>query len=923
MFNFKKLFSDPNKKVLADLASRVQEINNLEHEFEKKTDEQLRQLTFKFKQEIAAQKSNEAKTAYLDQILPQAFAAVREAAKRTLSQRHYDVQIMGSIVLHQGNIAEMKTGEGKTLASTMPVYLNALLGRGVHIVTVNEYLARRDASWMGQIYNFLGLTVACLQQQGNSLIYDEATPAESAGEPAHNESDIHAYKVDQKFLKSCTRQEAYQADITYGTNSEFGFDYLRDNMAQALSDKVQHGHFYAIVDEVDSILIDEARTPLIISAPDAKSADLYKKFAHLAPMLEENKHYNKDEERHAVALTEEGIKKMETLLAVQNIYTEDVTLAHQLDQALKAHVLYKIDRDYVVKDGEIIIVDQFTGRLQPGRRYSQGLHQAIEAKENVEIKQESKTLATITIQNYFRMYQKLAGMTGTAATEAEEFHKIYKLDVTSIPTNKLVIRHDKQDLIYKSEAGKFKALMKAIKAKYEKGQPVLVGTISIEKNELLSRLLKSAAVPHQILNAKQHEKEAEIIAQAGKLKAVTIATNMAGRGVDIVLGGNPQDPKETEEVKKLGGLFVFGSERHEARRIDNQLRGRGGRQGDPGESQFFISMEDDLMRIFGSGRIKGMMDRLGLPEEVPIENRIISRSIEKAQTKVEGHNFDIRKHLVEYDDVINKQRAAVYARRDKILQADSQDESLSEIILKMVYAEIKRVVEFHTAEGKESNIKEIQEVLQSIPLSITNYAMPCRHDMELLITNLDLQKAAEEQYQELSKDLDLELKRNIEKTLLLRTIDSLWVNHLDAVENLRVGIGLRGYGQRDPLVEYKREAYEMYQALLAEIDKQVVYNIYKIFLAYKEQIKAQEKLTPMMRAASAVLKTAQTKHGTTGAFGKSDSKTGDPYAGGRHDDQGSDSYVPQDRDAKTGRKIGRNDPCPCQSGKKYKKCCGK
>ncbi len=890
----KKLFSDPNKKVLAELEKRAQEVNNLESEFSQKTDEQLRQCTFKFKEEIAAQESDEAKTKYLDQILPQAYAVVREAAKRTLGQRHYDVQTMGAITLHQGNIAEMKTGEGKTLVSTMPTYLNALLGCGVHIVTVNDYLARRDTSWMGQIYNFLGLSVSCLQQQGNSLIYDEATknsePQDDL-EPANSISDIHAFKIDQKFIKPCTRQKAYQADITYGTNSEFGFDYLRDNMAQALSEKVQRGHYYAIIDEVDSILIDEARTPLIISAPDAKSADLYKKFAHLVPNLEENKHYNKDEERHAVALTEEGIKKMEALLGVQNIYTEDVTLAHQLDQALKAHILYKIDRDYVAKDGEIIIVDQFTGRLQPGRRYSQGLHQAIEAKENVEIKQESKTLATITIQNYFRMYQKLAGMTGTAATEAEEFHKIYKLDVVSVPTNKSVIRKDKSDVIYKSEAGKFKALTAKIKQKYDQGQPVLVGTISIEKNELLSQLLQKTGVPHQILNAKQHEKEAQIIAQAGRLKAVTIATNMAGRGVDIVLGGNPSEIKEAEEIKKLGGLCVFGSERHEARRIDNQLRGRSGRQGDPGESQFFISMEDDLMRIFGSNRIKSIMDRLGLPEDVPIENRIISRSIEKAQTKVEGHNFDIRKHLVEYDDVINKQRSAVYARRDKILQADLEPETLSEIILQMVDAEIKKVVEFHASEGKGSNLKEIEETINSIPLKITNY--------ELLITNLDerqkvvddLQKSAKEQYLELSKNLEPELKKNIEKAILLRTIDKLWIDHLDAVEHLRVGIGLRGYGQRDPLVEYKREAYEMYQILLQEIDKQVVYNIYKIFIAYQTQIKAQEKLTPIMRAASAIK---------------------DPYAGGRHNDQA----------IRTDKKIGRNEPCPCGSGKKFKKCCG-
>jgi preprotein translocase subunit SecA len=902
---FKKLLGgNPNKKVLQELQKIVLQVNNLESEFKRKTDEQLRQLTLQFKQEIAAKSSSKQKQDYLDQMLAQAFAAVREAAKRTLGQRHFDAQVMGAITLHQGNIAEMKTGEGKTLAATMPVYLNALLGRGVHIVTVNDYLAKRDALWMGQIYNFLGLKVACLQQMGGALVYD---------------------KADQDHLRPCTRQEAYQADVTYGTNSEFGFDYLRDNMVQELSQKVQRGHYYTIIDEVDSILIDEARTPLIISAPDTKSADLYKKFAQLIPQLEENKHYNKDEERHAVVLTEDGIKKMESLLGVQNIYTEDVTLAHQLDQALKAYILYKNDRDYVVKDGEIIIVDQFTGRLMPGRRYSQGLHQAIEAKEAVEIKQESKTLATITIQNYFRMYQKLSGMTGTAATEAEEFHKIYSLDVTEIPTNKPIIRKDRPDLIYKSENGKFKALIAKIKEKQQKGQPVLVGTISIAKNELLSQMLKAAGVPHKVLNAKQHEKEAQIIAQAGKLGAVTVATNMAGRGVDIVLGGNPSNPEEARQVKELGGLCVLGSERHEARRIDNQLRGRSGRQGDPGESQFFISMEDDLMRIFGSGRVKAMMDRLGLPEDVPIENKMISRSIEKAQQKVEGHNFDIRKHLVEYDDVINKQRSTIYKRRDKILDLAEKEEPLEPMILELVKDEIKRVVEFHSSDGKEPNLSEIQEVMASIPLKIPHFKFKISNLEEVQRLINDLQRLAQEQYQELSESLGKELKQNLEKTLLLRTIDTLWVGHLDAVEYLRVGIGLRGYGQRDPLVEYKREAFGMYESLLAEIDKQLVYNIYKIFIAYQMQAKAQEKLGPMMRAASAVAQGARLQHGATGAFGADagSAKSGDPYSGGRHQDSGTDNYIPKDRDFKTGRKIGRNDPCPCQSGKKFKKCCGR
>ena len=863
----KKFLGDPNAKVIKKLEEIASEVNKLEPEFEKKGDEEIAALTLKWKEEIAQFSSIEEKRAQLEQIRAQAFSAVREASKRTLGQRHYDAQIMGGYTLHEGNIAEMKTGEGKTLAATLPSYLNSLLGIGVHIVTVNDYLARRDTSWMGRIYNFLGLTTSCLQQQGKALIYDR----EARKDEEEEHAETHAFKVDMDFLRPVERREAYRADIIYGINSEFGFDYLRDNMVYEMSQKVQRGHYYAIIDEVDSILIDEARTPLIISQPDRKSADLYKKFARLVTMLAGAADFSVDEERHAVSLSDEGIAKMERLLGVPNIYTEDVTLAFHLDQSLKAQFLYKKDKDYMVKEGNVIIVDQFTGRLMHGRRYSQGLHQAIEAKEDVPVKEESHTLATITIQNYFRMYTKLSGMTGTAATEAEEFHKIYNLHVTQIPTNRSMIRADKRDVVYKNERGKFRSLVDSVKKKYERGQPVLIGTISIEKNELLSELLTKAGVPHNILNAKQHEREAETIAQAGRLKAVTLATNMAGRGVDIILGGNPPDHEVSKEVRLLGGLCVFGSERHEARRIDNQLRGRSGRQGDAGESQFFISLEDDLMRIFGGERVKNIMDRLGLPEDMPIENKMISKSIEKAQERVEGHNFDIRKHLVEYDDVINKQRATIYGRRNDILQAFERDEPLQPIILDMVRAEIEQALrEFG------NNMEELKRVLASIPIEITNYKLQVvNYEIDKERVAREIYELSKAQYDDYGSHLDSEAKKHIEKTLLLRTIDTLWVAHLDAIEHLRVGIGLRGYGQRDPLVEYKREAFSMYKALTREIERQVAGSIYKIFIAYQTNTRTP---APIIQ---------------------------------------SQEVLP-----KTGTKPGRNEQCWCGSGKKYKKCHG-
>jgi preprotein translocase subunit SecA len=742
----------------------VDRINSLESQYQKLTDAQLRDKTKSFKERIANGES-------LDQILPDAFAAVREAAKRTIGQRHFDVQLSGGISLHQGKIAEMKTGEGKTLAATLPIYLNALTGKGAHLVTVNDYLARRDADWMGPIYDVLGLTVGAIGHEQSYRFERGAAP----------ESERTALGIEN--LVKCTRKEAYAADITYGTNNEFGFDYLRDNMAMDAGQMVQRGHNYAIIDEVDSILIDEARTPLIISAPAEESTALYKQFAGLVPRLKKEEDYKVDEKLRAVTLSDAGVKKMEGWINVPNLYDPShVHLVHHLEESLKAHALFHKDKDYVVKEGEVIIVDEFTGRLMHGRRYSGGLHQAIEAKEGVEVKRESDTLATITFQNLFRMYEKLAGMTGTAKTEQDEFYKIYNLEVAEIMTNKPMIRKDDNDVVYKNLDGKFAAVVSDIKERQRKGQPVLVGTISIEKNEQLSRLLKREKIAHEVLNAKHHEKEAKAIANAGKVGAVTVATNMAGRGVDIILGGKLPEgrekskkamekwQKEHDKAVSLGGLHVLGTERHESRRIDNQLRGRGGRQGDPGSSQFYVSLDDDLMRIFGGERLKGMMTRLGLPDDQPIQAGLVSRSIEQAQKKVEAHNFDLRKHLLEYDDVMNKHRTAIYQRRREILEKDDV------------------------------------------------------HDQILGLMN----DAEKKDYAKKEKEIGKEQIKRVEKFVYLRIIDTLWVEHLNTMEELREGIGLRGYGQRDPLVEYKHEAYNLYQALQGAIEDRVVDTLLKL-----------------------------------------------------------------------------------------------
>ncbi|MFH2136241.1 MAG: preprotein translocase subunit SecA [Patescibacteria group bacterium] len=900
-----KIFGDPNKEIIEKIQPIIDKINELEAKFESFSFEELREMTGKFKERLM-------KNETLDDILPEAFAVVREVAKRVLGQRHFDAQLIGGVVLHRGQIAEMKTGEGKTLTATLAVYLNALPRKGVHVVTVNDYLAKRDAVWMGQIYNALGLTVGCIQHDA-AFLYDQKYNPESEAKDEERDK-LGSFKVVQEFLRPVPRKDAYAADILYGTNNEFGFDYLRDNMVTSLENMVGRELNYAIIDEVDSILIDEARTPLIISAPAEESGDLYAKFSVLVRRLKENEDYNIDEKMRAATLTEAGIAKMEKWLGVENIYTSGgITMVHHIEQALRAETLFKRDRDYVVREGEVIIVDEFTGRLMVGRRYSEGLHQAIEAKEGVRVREESKTLATVTFQNLFRLYGKLAGMTGTALTEAEEFSKIYNLEVISIPTNKPMIREDLPDRIYRTEQGKFAAVVREIKEHYEKGQPVLVGTISIEKNELLSQMLEREGVPHQVLNAKHHEKEAEIIAQAGRRGAVTVATNMAGRGVDIILGGNPADPEEAKKVREFGGLHILGTERHDSRRIDNQLRGRAGRQGDPGSSQFYLSLEDDLMRIFAGDRLKGLMTRLNMPEDMPIENKIVSRSLESAQRRVEGHNFDIRKHLLDYDDVLNKHREVIYKKRRDILAAGNSKDK----VLEMIEDEIEQVVLFHTASEQEGdwNLEEIYEVVSTIfsvaPETrikmddIRRWAGDKAHDaavrtriieylMELARAAYEnLEKRISEQAEKINQDGE-KIMRQIERAMMLRAIDSLWVDHLSAVDYLRTGIGLRGYGQHDPLVEYKKETYRMFQELMHLINREVVYNVYKVGL--------ETKTAPSLLERQGVKMSAPAKEG--------DSRN-----------QAVDIKA-KPRTAE-GEKIGRNDPCPCGSGQKYKKCCGK
>lgn len=876
---FSKLFGS-NEREINKLRPIVEKINSFEPAMIKLADEELTAKVQEFRERI---KKGET----LDDILPEAFAVVRETAKRVANTRHFDVQMLGGIALHQGKITEMKTGEGKTLTSTLPIYLNAIEGKGVHVVTVNDYLAKRDCNWMGSIYHALGLKTACIMHDVSYLYQPQII-------------DANEVNVEMENLVEISRRDAYASDITYGTNNEFGFDYLRDNMVQSAEQMSQRELNFAIVDEVDSILIDEARTPLIISAPDSESTKLYQRFAQLVPRLKEKADYDVDEKMKAVTLTENGMSKVEKELGVGNIYElGKISYVHHLEQSLKAEVLFKLDKDYVVKDGQVIIVDDFTGRLMEGRRYSDGLHQAIEAKEGVEVQKESRTLATITFQNYFRMYDKLAGMTGTASTSAEEFAKVYKIDVLEIPTNKTLIRKDYPDVVYKTEKGKFDAIVQEIKANHEKGQPFLVGTVAIEKSEYLSALLTREGVAHEVLNAKHHEREASIIAGAGQLGAVTIATNMAGRGTDIKLG---------EGVKEVGGLYVIGTERHEARRIDNQLRGRSGRQGDPGVTQFFVSLEDELMRRFGGDRLKNMMDTLGLPEDQPIQNAIISRTIESAQSKIEGYNFDIRKHVLDYDDVMNKQREVVYKKRKEILKA----EEIKNEILGYIEEEIERNVSVHcVGEDYEWNTEVISTDLQNIfPFAESDRKKlesirddKSKNSPEKISLILEHAMAkAKEAYIQKENEIGTDTLRQIEKAIVLQTIDTLWMNHLDEIDYLRQGIGLRGYGQRDPLIEYKREAFHMFSHLMENMRSTTVRTIFKISMVSAQpsaQVLDQPKNIQFQGAEENISQFAQSQTEESG-----------------------DAPAPQ-KPIINKDNVGRNDPCPCGSGKKFKKCCGK
>ncbi len=840
MLGFLRNLLDDNARDIKKMNQVVAHINELENEVSSLSDEELKGKTGYFKDKLA-------NGASLEDILPEAFAVVREASRRVLGMRHFDVQLIGGIVLHYGRIAEMKTGEGKTLVATLPAYLNALTGRGVHVITVNDYLARRDSEWMGQVYNFLGLSTGLV---------------------------VHGLDWSEK-------RAAYSSDIVYGTNNEFGFDYLRDNMAVHPDQLVQRELYYAIVDEVDSILIDEARTPLIISGQADKATDLYYTFAKLVPKLVKDVDFTVDEKAHSVTVTEEGSKKVEKMLGIDNLFDDsNIELNHHLIQALKAYNLMKRDRDYVIKDGQVIIVDEFTGRLMFGRRYSDGLHQAIEAKEGVKIEKESQTLATITFQNYFRMYEKLAGMTGTAKTEEDEFRNIYNLDVVVIPTHKPMIRKDLPDVVYKTEMAKFRGVIKEIEERHKKGQPVLVGTISIEKSEIISGMLKRKGIPHQVLNAKYHDKEAEIISQAGRLGAVTIATNMAGRGTDILLGGNPVNEVERQKVVELGGLHIIGTERHESRRIDNQLRGRAGRQGDPGSSQFFSSLEDDLMRLFGSDNISGLMDKLGIDEDMPIEHGLITKSIENAQKRVENRNFEIRKHVLQYDDVMNQQREIIYKQRHQVLTG----EDLKDSIITMIEDVISQAVNTYCPEGVHQEEWDLGGLVGYAGKVFLPGDRITTGDIEGLsreeLYSLLLEKSLEA-YEQREAELGIEVMRELERMVTLKVVDEKWMDHLDAMDQLREGIGLRAYGQRDPLVEYKFESYEMFQNMIASIQEDVVKYIFRVNLVAQDSLPKQRNLVE-----------------------------------NRYQEEGPKTPIRKEG------KVGRNDPCPCGSGKKYKKCCG-
>jgi len=837
-----RIFGSKNDRELKKLNPIVEAVSALEPEMTAKSDSDLAAMTPAFKSRLENGET-------LEDLLPEAFAVVREVSRRTLEMRHFDVQILGGIVLHQGNIAEMKTGEGKTLVATLPIYLNALLGKGAHVVTVNDYLASRDAQWMGKIYNFLGMSVGTI---------------------------VHG-------MDEADRKQAYAADITYGTNNEFGFDYLRDNMKFSRETLVQRELNYAIVDEVDSILIDEARTPLIISGPTEKSTDLYYKVDAVAPQLKPEQHYAVDEKAKSVSLTEEGVSRVENILGIENLYdSRNIDILHHVNQSLKAYNLFTRDVDYIVKDGQVIIVDEFTGRLMPGRRYSEGLHQALEAKENVTIANENQTLASITFQNFFRIYKKLSGMTGTADTEAEEFKSIYDLDVVVVPTNEEMIREDYPDAIYMSKQEKYDAAIEEILELNQTGQPVLVGTVSIDVSEHLSKLLKKRGVKHEVLNAKNHEAEAEIIANAGQKGAVTISTNMAGRGTDIVLG---------EGVVATGGLHILGTERHESRRIDNQLRGRAGRQGDPGSSRFYLSMEDDLLRIFGGERISGLMNKLGINEGEPIEHKMISRSIENAQRKVEGHNFQIRKQLLDFDNVMNQQREVIYRQRQEALH----NEDLKATIEDMIREKAEEIVSDYAEEGKSPDQWD-QKGLKDAVFSQFNMKLDLSANpekgltpdrLEAHLVNMALEKYGEKENMIPPHDL-----RRLERYVILQTVDSFWKDHLLQMDHLKEGIGLRGYAQKDPIMEYKKEAFNMFQEMISRIREEIIKILFRIQVVRSEE------------SQSAPAPAAPREQEMSYSHGKDEPQQKKPFK-------------------RNAAKPGRNDPCTCGSGKKYKKCCGR
>jgi len=902
-----KLF-DSNDKEVKKLEPLISEINSLEEKMKKLKASDFPKKTEELKKRVEKGES-------LTSITPVAFALAREAARRTIGQRHYDVQLMASAALSMGKISEQKTGEGKTLSAVPALYLHALTGKGVHLVTVNDYLARRDAGWMGPVFKLLGMSISSIISE-QSFIFDHE----------HINSDVHDFRL--LHLKPVSRKEAYQVDIVYGINSEFGFDYLRDNMQQNINNVAQRGYYFAIVDEVDSVLIDEARTPHIISQPDETPTNKYYEYAKLVDKLSSDTDYKIDEKLHTAHLTEHGLGKIEKLFGIQNIYEKDFDTVYHIEAALKSRTLFKKEKDYIVKDGQVILVDEFTGRLMEGRRLSEGLHQAIEAKEGVAIQRESKTIATVSLQNFFRMYELLAGMTGTALTEAQEFHKIYKLDVVVIPTNKNVSRKDLPDAIYKTGRAKFSAVVREIEEAHKTGQPVLVGTTSIEKNEILSELLRRKKIPHELLNAKNHEREAEIIAKAGEKGAVTVATNMAGRGVDIILGGEApvnddgtdkvgtpeydKWKKNHDEVLELGGLYVIGTERHESRRIDNQLRGRSGRQGDPGQSRFFVALDDDIMRLFGGDSIAGLMTKFNMPEDVPLEHSIVSRAIEQAQSKVEGFNFDRRKQLVEYDDVLNKQRQIIYDRRRVILESSKDEKnSLKEDIKGHIESSIAQMVASAELSPDTENVNQniVGEFSTIIPFDEAS--------QKELVNQLDKISSQEEKvnlltdvmgklYVNREKQVGEKTMRQIEYFVNLSVIDNLWMDHLDVVDNLREGIGLRAYGQKDPLVEYKNEAFRMFETLINGIDDEIAHRIFKVHIA-----------TPENQHVHVHEKKAGGKMGADEVSTKSEKSKPQPMVVDAELDRPAPSNV---TGLPPSKKPGRNDPCWCGSGKKYKKC---